>query len=294
MTKKTPAVVALGMFDGVHLGHRALMTHVVDEAKRKRISPVVATFSNHPMEVLGGGAKLLTDVRERNAILRSFGVEKVWSEPFTAQMAGLSPEAFVDELLARWDVSLVVVGYNYTFGAGGAGTTKTLKRLGLERGFSVDVIQPVLYEDEPVSSTRIRAAVERGEMEQAAAMLGRRYSLSGNVVRNRRIGRRIGFPTANIEHDARRVLPREGVYATFACVNGATYRAVTNVGSNPTVGGDRLMIETHLLDFDEDIYGRELTVGFRFFLRGEKTFEGVEALREQIGRDVAASRARRD
>ena len=291
MEKNPPAVVALGMFDGVHLGHKALIAHTVEEARSRRVSPVVCTFSNHPMEVLGEGARLLTDIRERNVILRSLGVESVQSEPFTEELARLSPEAFVERLLARWDISLVVTGYNYTFGAGGAGTAETLGQLGAARGFGVDVIPPVRYEDEPVSSTRIRAAVERGEVERAAAMLGRPYSLSGRVVRNRRIGRRIGFPTANIEQDARRVLPREGVYATYAYVGGAAYRAVTNIGANPTVGGERVTIETHLIDFGEDIYDRELTVAFRFFLRGEETFKSVEAMREQIEKDVAAARA---
>lgn len=294
MEKKTPAVVALGMFDGVHLGHRALIARAVDEARIRRISPIVCTFSNHPMEVLGGGARLLADARERNAILRSLGVETVWSEPFTERMARLSPEAFIDELSQRWDVALAVAGYNYTFGADGAGTVETLGRLGATRGFAVETIPPVRYDGEPVSSTRIRAAIERGEVELAAAMLARRYTLSGRVVRNRRIGRRIGFPTANIELDERRVLPMDGVYATIACVDGAAYPAVTNIGPNPTVGGDRVTVETHLIDFGEDIYGRELTVAFRAFLRGEETFGSVEAMRAQIERDVAAARARRD
>ncbi len=287
MAKTAQTAVALGMFDGVHIGHRALIAHLTEEAKKRRAEPVVCTFSNHPMDVLGNGAKLLTGVKERNAILRSLGVSEVCSEPFTERIAALSPEAFADELCRQRDVRLVAVGYNYSFGAGGRGTPETLARLGEERGFSVDVIPPVLCEGEPVSSTRIRRAIEAGDVEQAAAMLGRRYSLSGRVVKNRRIGRRIGFPTANIELDPRRVLPKIGVYATYTYVGGAAYRSITNIGTNPTVGGERLTIETHLLGFDEDVYGKDMTVAFRFFIRGERTFESVDALRGQIERDAA-------
>jgi riboflavin kinase/FMN adenylyltransferase len=246
------------------------------------------------MDVLGGGVRLLSDIRERNAIIRLLGVEDLASVPFTAEVASLSTEAYIDMLCERWDVRELIVGYNYTCGARGAGRPETLAEIGKARGFDVSVVQPVMFEGAAISSTRIRTAVERGEMELAAAMLGRQYSLAGRVVKNRRIGSRIGFPTANIEADPTRVMPPDGVYATCAYVEGTAYRAVTNIGNNPTVNGDRRTIETHIIDFDADIYGRELTVAFRFMIRGEITFDGIGGLKEQIAKDVAiASRRRR-
>ncbi|HWQ06042.1 MAG TPA: bifunctional riboflavin kinase/FAD synthetase [Feifaniaceae bacterium] len=293
MEELTPAVVALGMFDGVHLGHRALLGRAVEQAKALHAEPAVFTFSNHPMDVLGGSVKLLSGMKERNAMIRSLGIEELISEPFTCALAALTPEAFVDLLQARWNVRALIAGYNYTFGDHGLGTPETLERLGRERGFDVLVVPPVLYEGEPVSSTRAREAVERGDMALAEALLARKYSLSGRVVRNKRIGRRIGFPTANIDADPRRVLPPNGVYATFAYVGGSAYRAVTNIGNNPTVQGEKLTIETYILDFDSDIYGEELTVAFRSFLRGEIDFDSMEALKEQIERDVLQASALR-
>lgn len=281
-----PAVVALGMFDGVHLGHRALIARLLEEAKRLRAMPVVYTFSNHPLEVLGGSVRLLSGIRERNMLLRSLGVDEVESVPFTREMAHLSTEQFVDLLSENWDVRGLVVGYNYTCGDRGAGTPETLRRIGEARGFSVSVVEPVLFEGEPVSSTRIREAVERGDVCLAEQLLKRRYTLSGVVVENKRIGRRIGFPTANIEQDPKRAIPADGVYATFAFAGGAAYRAVTNIGNNPTVHGSHLTIETYLIDFNADLYGQQLTVAFRKRLRGEAKFDTLDALKEQIRRDV--------
>ena len=220
-----PAVIALGMFDGVHLGHRALIARTLEEAKRLHAMPAVYTFSNHPLEVLGGSVRLLSGIRERNMLLRSLGAEELESVPFTREMASLSPEAFVDLLSAKWDVRGLVVGYNYTCGDRGASTPETLREIGSRRGFSVSVVEPVLLEGEPVSSTRIRDAVERGDITLANRLLKRRYTLSGTVVQNKRIGSRIGFPTANIDANPKRAIPADGVYATFASVDGGMYRA---------------------------------------------------------------------
>lgn len=294
MTALQPAVVALGMFDGVHLGHRALISRLLEEAKRLRAVPVVFTFSNHPLEVLGGNVRLLSGIRERNMLLRSLGAEEVESVPFTPEMAHRSTEQFIDLLNEKWNVRGLVVGYNYTCGDRGTGTPETLRAIGETRGFSVSVVEPVLFGGEPVSSTRIREAVERGDAALANTLLKRRYTLTGTIVQNKRIGRRIGFPTANIEVDPRRVIPADGVYATFAFVGGAAYRAVTNVGTNPTVHGGRLTIETHLIDFNADVYGQQLTIAFRSRLRGEAMFDSLDALKEQIRLDVEAAAAYRD
>lgn len=292
MKERIPAVVALGMFDGVHLGHRALIEQTVAEANRLGAKPVVFTFSNHPMEVLGGGVRLLSSIPERDDLLRALGAEEVYSVAFTRELAALSAEQFIDLLLERWDVRALVVGYNYTCGVRGSGTPETLAEIGKTRGFSVLVVPPVLLEGASVSSTRVREALEQGDVELARRMLKRRYTLAGTVIENRRIGRRIGFPTANIAPEENRVIPKDGVYATIACVNGADYRAVTNIGTNPTVHGDHLTIETHMIDFDQDIYGERLTVAFRRYLRGELMFSNLEELKDQIRRDISQAAER--
>ena len=292
MKERIPAVVALGMFDGVHLGHRALIEQTVAEANRLGAKPVVFTFSNHPMEVLGGGVRLLSSIPERDDLLRALGAEEVASVAFTRELAALSAEQFAELLLERWDVRALVVGYNYTCGVRGAGTPETLAEIGKTRGFSVLVVPPVLLEGASVSSTRVREALEQGDVELAQRMLKRRYTLAGTVIENRRIGRRIGFPTANIAPETNRVIPKDGVYATVACVNGASYCAVTNIGTNPTVHGDHLTIETHMIDFDQDIYGERLTVAFRKYLRGELMFSSLDELKEQIRLDILSAAAR--
>ena len=294
MATYEPAVIALGMFDGVHLGHRALMSRLQEEAKLLHAIPAVYTFSNHPLEVLGGSVRLLSGIRERNMLLRSLGAEELESVPFTREMASLSPEAFVDLLSAKWDVRGLVVGYNYTCGDRGAGTPETLREIGSRRGFTVSVVEPVLLEGEPVSSTRIREAVERGDITLANRLLKRRYTLSGTVVQNKRIGSRIGFPTANIDANPKRAIPADGVYATFASVDGGMYRAVTNIGTNPTVNGEKLTIETHLIDFHADIYGQPLSILFRKRMRGELMFDSLDALKEQIRLDVEEAELLRD
>jgi len=292
MKERIPAVVALGMFAGIHLGHRALIGQTVTEANRLGAKPVVFTFLNHPMEVLGGGVRLLSSIPERDDLLRALGAEEVYSVAFTRELAALSAEQFVDLLLERWDVRSLVVGYNYTCGVRGAGTPETLTKIGKVRGFSVLVVPPVLLEGSAVSSTRVREALEQGDVELAQRMLKRRYTLAGMVIENRRIGRRIGFPTANIAPETNRVIPKDGVYSTIACVNGADYRAVTNIGTNPTVHGDHLSIETHMIDFDQDIYGERLTVAFQKYLRGELMFSSLDELKEQIRLDIARAAER--
>ena len=185
----------------------------------------------------------------------------------------------------------VVAGFNYTFGDRGAGDTALLKTLGEELGIAVRVLGPVSYENEPVSSTRIRAWLEQGELETANAMLGTCYALSGAVTANRRIGHALGFPTANLEGYGNKVLPLSGVYAARAFVAGEAFNAVTNVGNNPTVEGRSTTVETHLLDFERDIYGMPLRVEFVARLRGEVKFPSREALAAQIAADAAHARA---
>jgi len=288
---KKPVVIALGMFDGVHAGHRALLRHTVETARAEGWESVVYTFSNHPRSLFGRDDKLLTTEEERVRCMKKLGLEHIQMELFDRDIAMLSPAAFTDMLLERYDARAFVVGFNYTFGQGSQGTPETLLTLGKERGFFVHVIPPVLYEGTMVSSTRIRQLIETGEMEAANAMLCGPYTLTGEVVRNWRIGTAIGFPTANIAPSPEKVLPCTGVYATSVRIGKSVLEGVTNVGNNPTVRGNKLTVETHVLDFDGDLYGREISVQFHKRLRGEVRYPDIQALVEQIAQDVEDTRA---
>lgn len=289
--EKARAVVALGMFDGVHIGHRALLAETVALARRLGATAAAYTFENHPLSVLGGRARLLTDASARRALLVDAGMEQVVMERFDAALAHSTPEQFIERLSSLWTIAGLVVGYNYTFGDHACGTPETLRRLGMEHGFAVQVLPPVRYQDEPVSSTRIRLLLEReGDVAAARALLGRPYRLSGQVVPNRQNGRRFGFPTANIVPYADAVLPLSGVYAARAIIGDRAMPAVTNVGTNPTVHGDRVTVETHVIDFSGDLYGAPLAVDFYERLRGEHRFPNERELAARIAGDVARAR----
>lgn len=288
--KAQGAVVALGTFDGVHAGHRALISEAAGLAKALHASPLIYTFRNHPLSLFGREPRLLMTPEERIAALAATGIP-VAADAFDAQLAATPPRDFVCMLVERFALRGVVAGFNYTFGDRGAGDTVLLKTLGEELGIAVRVLGPVSYENEPVSSTRIRACLEQGELETANAMLGTCYALSGAVTANRRIGHALGFPTANLEGYGNKVLPLSGVYAARAFVAGEAFNAVTNVGNNPTVEGRNTTVETHLLDFERDIYGMPLRVEFVARLRGEVKFPSREALAAQIAADAAHARA---
>ena len=286
--ERTRAVIALGMFDGVHIGHRELIRRCTALAQRQNAMPAVYTFLNHPETVLRNTPPhSLTDSAVRRALLMSLGVREVRMDSFTPALAALLPEEFIDRLASYWEISGLVVGYNYSFGRFGAGTPETLLAIGARRGFPVEVVPAVLFDGAPVSSTRIRALLDAGDVTAAAALLGAPYTLSGTVGANRGIGRTIGFPTANLPVDFERALPLDGVYATDAQAEGGCWRAVTNIGTNPTVHGTARTLETHLIGFSGDLYGKALSVAFLARIRGEERFDSLEALSAQIARDRA-------
>ncbi|HWR23681.1 MAG TPA: bifunctional riboflavin kinase/FAD synthetase [Feifaniaceae bacterium] len=288
--KKTPAVVALGMFDGVHLGHRALLRRAVETAKELGAQSVAYTFSNHPRSVFAQAPKLLSTEEERRGCIKRLGLDRVQMEAFDKETAMLSPEAFVNRLREQYDVRAFVVGFNYTFGQGGRGTPEMLEALGKAHGFQVHIIPPVLFKGDTVSSTRIRQLVTTGGLADANSMLTEPYALTGPVVKNRRIGTSLGFPTANIRPPAEKALPATGIYVTSTLHGGRCYESVTNVGTNPTVNGSALSVETYLMDYTGDLYGKELTVRFHKRLRDEIRFASKEELVLQIRRDVTDAR----
>ncbi len=284
-------VVALGMFDGVHLGHRALLKRAAELAHENGNLAVAFTYETHPKELFTGSFRYLTDPCERAALMRSVGIDRIDTVPFTKDFAAMSPEACIDWLTARMEdrVSAIVCGYDYRFGAGAMGDGALLTALGRARGFDVEIIDPVLYRGEACSSTRVRQALTAGDIADANAMLERPYCVTGPVVHNRAIGRTMGFPTANVDA-GKRLLPKDGVYASALLTDGRCYAAVTNIGTNPTVGGEALSTETFVPDETLELYGKTVTVLFLERLRDEVRFRDRDALAAQIAVDAAKAK----
>ena len=286
------SVVALGTFDGIHLGHRAILGTAVARGRERRQPVVACTFDRHPMEVLNPARAPvpLTTLAERLELIAETGVEVSVVLAFTAELAAVEPEVFVkDVLVGRLHAQEVVVGYNHTFGRGARGDAVLLGRIGDPLGFVTHVVPPLLVDGVPVSSSEVRAALKQGDVRRAARYLGRPYAIAGTVTRGAGRGRILGFPTANLDPERPLLLPT-GVYACRATVGGGEHRAVVNVGVRPTFGDNALAIEAYLMDVSADLYDRPLRLEFVARLRGERKFAGVDELCAQIARDVEAAR----
>ncbi len=287
-------VVALGNFDGVHLGHQEVLLRAVEEGRWRDMKVVAATFHPHPRTVLRAGnpPKLLTPVALRREVLLRYGADEAWVIPFDLGLSRKSPEQFVrDVLVGEVGAEVVVVGANFRFGHRAAGDFQDLLRLMREAGGTAVAVQVRGAGMEGgISSTRIRALISEGEVTEAAGLLGRPYVLRGEVVVGDKRGRSIGFPTANVVPDADAVVPARGVYAGFVRCGEEEYAACTNVGVAPTFGRAEIRVEAHLLDFEGDLYGRVVDVGFMKRIREERRFSGIDELKGQIRRDVEEAR----
>lgn len=283
------ACVTIGNFDGVHLGHRELIRRALKEAENENLNFILVTFRPHPRVALGKPHQPILTKEDRDALLREAGVRDILEIPFTKELANLSAEAFTREYLTPLNPKKIVVGHDFCLGRNREGNVARLRELGESGNFRVEQIRPVLLEGEPVSSTRLRDALKRGEVERAARLLGRPYKLCGEVTRGEGRGGPLGYPTANLDQ-TETVVPGDGVYATVAVTPSGEYEAVTNVGFNPTFKGKKRTVETFLLDRDENLYGRPLCLKFVARLRSEKTFPSPEALKKQIAGDVAKAR----
>ncbi|MBA2534384.1 MAG: bifunctional riboflavin kinase/FAD synthetase [Rubrobacter sp.] len=287
-------VVALGNFDGVHLGHQEVLRLAVEEGRRRGMRVVAATFHPHPRAVLGAGdpPRLLTSSGLRREVLLHYGADEVVEIPFDLDLSRKSPEEFVrDVLVGEIGASVVVVGENFRFGYRASGDIGDLRRLMREAGGDAVAVEVRgAGREGGISSTRIRALISEGEVSDAASLLGRPYELRGEVVAGDKRGRSIGFPTANVLPDVEAVIPARGVYAGFVIVGDDTYAACTNVGVAPTFARAESRVEAYLLDFDGDLYGRIVDVGFTRRIREEKKFSGVDELKAQIQSDVEAAR----
>lgn len=279
--------IALGSFDGLHLGHLSLIHKVHQEAQKNGGKSIVYTFKNHPRVVLNkeNAPKLLMNNDEKAEILQKCGIDMLYFQDFDSEFMKMTPREFVEFLINKFHAKGLVVGFNYKFGYKNMGDTKLLQKLAEEYDFKLFIMEPCIYEDEVISSTRIRKAIEYGEVQKACEMLSHPLRLSGEVMHGRKIGRTIGFPTANLNYNKNYVLPAIGVYYTNVKVNNIIYKGITSVGNNPTVDGKNLTIETYILDFNEDIYGKNIEVFFIKKIRNEKKFSGIEQLKDQLKKD---------
>jgi riboflavin kinase / FMN adenylyltransferase len=287
-----PLHLAIGVFDGVHLGHQALVRGVAERAARERATPVAATFDPLPIEVLAPGAppSALSDIDERAALLETAGAKAVVVFRFTRELASLAPAEFVTRLAGAGEVRHVCVGEDFQFGRDRAGDLAALKELCAGRGITVDVAQTVTVDGAVVSSTRIRNALLAGDIATAARLLGRSYAVTGIVEHGDKRGRALGFPTMNLDVPHNRLLPRDGIYAAWALVNGQRVMAASSLGVRPTFGGGARRLEAFLLDWSGDVYGDRVRVEFVERLRDELRFANPADLAAQIANDVEATR----
>jgi riboflavin kinase/FMN adenylyltransferase len=288
------SAVTIGFFDGVHLGHQAVIRRAVKAARERDLRAVALTFDRHPREVLTPDAvpQLLTTLRRKAELIEALGVDVLAVMEFDEAVSRWPPELFVDQaLVGGLGIGHAVVGANFTFGHKAAGTSEMLEDLGRPRGFTVETVPLTALDGQPVSSTSIRRSLAEGELAWPARALGRRYVVEGTVVPGAGRGRGLGFPTANLRTPARILLPGRGVYAGRAYAGGHSWTAAINVGMNPTFGEEPLHVEAFLLDFEGDLQGRVLAVEFWERLRDEVRFESAEALAHQIKEDVARARA---
>ena len=280
-------VLALGNFDGLHRGHLKIIERVKRGAIEHGGTPMAMTFDPHPPRVVRPDKApplLMTKAQRLEALYRA-GIMCVAVVRFTPGLSQWDPETFVRTVLAEWlRVSEVWVGANFLFGQGRSGNFSTLRTLGTRYGFRADKIDPVRYKDFVVSSTRIRRLISEARVDEAGALLGHQYYVDGTIVEGRRRGREIGFPTANVATE-NELVPPHGVYATTMTVDGAVHAGVTNIGLRPTFGETEPTIETHLLGYGGDLYGKRVRLGFVLRLRDERRFEDVDALRAQIDAD---------
>jgi riboflavin kinase / FMN adenylyltransferase len=288
-----PAWITIGSFDGVHLGHQALIRQLVQMAQADNCKAVVVTFYPHPAVVLRNVDEpfYLSSRDEREELLRQLGTEVI-TLPFTHELANMAPEEFMQALQRQEQVRVLLVGSDFALGRGRTGNTAVLAELGQRMGFEVKIFAPIQAGETVISSSQIRSRLADGDVETANRMLGRRYALTGRVVAGQGRGRTIGIPTVNVEFSAERLMPASGVYATWVLIGGQKYASVTNIGVRPTFESQPVArrLETHVLDLQADLYDQDVTVEFTKFLRPEMRFSSVETLIQQIQQDISLAR----
>jgi riboflavin kinase/FMN adenylyltransferase len=288
-------VLTQGTFDGVHLGHQQVLKSVVHRAQNTGRKSVLLTFYPHPRQVVkqnDAAVQILNNLEEKSRRIFAQGIDYIWVLPFDETIAELSPTQYIESvLMAHWNIKEMVVGYDHRFGKNREGGLAQLAEMGNRMGFVVSQIPASEIQAIAISSSRIRIALAEGRMEEANDLLGEPYSLSGIVIKGLQLGRKLGFPTANIAlNESHKLIPPYGVYCGYCEYQGKRWKLVMNMGIRPTIEGRGLSVEAHLLDFDGDLYGEHLEFHITQYVRPEQRFENLEALSQQIAQDVAHCR----
>ena len=293
LSPKKDMVLTIGVFDGVHLGHKYLISQLKEHAGQQDLLSGVITFHRHPVAILSSRATLpyLTDLATRNSLLKNEGVDYVVVLSFARELAQLSARDFITMLKKYLRMRGLLVGTDFALGRNREGNIAALRKLGQEMDFSVTVVPPIMIDGRVVSSTSIRNALANGDMESVINLTGRPFSLHGHIISGAGRGAGLGFPTANLEIDPQQALPEDGVYATRAYIDKKTYKSMTNIGQNPTFGDTKRSVEVYILDYHDNLYGRELKIDIIKRLRRERKFDTAQQLEKQIAEDVKQGRA---
>ena len=293
-TSPKPTVITIGTFDGVHLGHQKIINKVVESARRENLLATIFTFFPHPRMIVqhDNSLKLIHTLSEKKEALKALGVDLLIVQPFNEEFANLTAEDFVHKLLVeRLNAKKVIIGYDHRFGKGRTADIKDMERFGEQYGFAVEEIPVEEINEVSVSSTAIRNALLSGKMDIAERYLAAPYSLTGTVVHGMKLGRSIGYPTANIMVDDKyKLIPKDGVYAVYSLINQQKVYGMMSIGKNPTIEGKGSSIEVHFFDFNNDIYDQQITIYFIKYLREEQKFDSIELLKQQIANDETAAR----
>ena len=291
---KKGTVVTIGTFDGVHLGHKAIIKRVVETARKEHLDSVLLTFFPHPRRVLQKDLdiKLLNTLHEKKELLEKLGLDHLVVHPFTQEFSRLTAVEFVRDILVnQLNIKKVIIGYDHRFGRNRTATIEDLREFGKTHSFDVEEISAQELNEVAISSTKIRTALEMGNIEVATNFLGYHYSLSGTIVHGKQIGKKIGYPTANLNvDDTSKLVPKNGVYLVQSVIDQKKYFGLTSIGTNPTVGGKERTIETYFMDFKEEIYGTKIKLEFITHIRNEETFNSLDELKKAIENDVIFAR----
>lgn len=283
------SIVTIGTFDGVHIGHKAILKRLVETAKKENLDSVVLTFFPHPRMVLQqkSDIKLINTISERTQLLENTGLEHLVIHPFTHAFSRLTALEYVRDILVNsLKAKKIIIGYDHRFGRNRNADIDDLKEFGKTYNFEVEEISAKELDDVAISSTKIRKALNEGDIDTANSYLGYHFMISGEVIKGKAIGRTIQYPTANLKlKESYKLVPKNGVYVVQSLIKGKRIFGITSIGTNPTVGGKEKTIETHFLNFNEDLYGKEITIEFLKFIRDEETFDSVEILRQEIIKD---------
>ena len=286
--KRFGTAIALGNFDGLHLGHRELISKMKEEAKKLNLQKSILLFNNHTKKTISkNGPKLLTLLNEKEKIIESLGVDTIYIVDFNDSMMNLSPEKFITDILVeKLNVKSIVVGFDYRFGKNAVGDIFLLEKLSNTLGLNLIVIDPVLYKNKIVSSSEIRRLLSLGNIEKANLMLGEKYKIEGKVIDGNKLGRKLGFPTANLITSKDKVIPKDGIYITNTIIDGSKYKSATSIGKNPTFSEKDIKIETHIIDFNGDLYDKTIKLEFIDFIRDQIKYDRLEDLKKQIKKDI--------